>query len=1018
MRFFGRVFIVTLAFTLVAGVTLAQETTGTLQGTVSDANGTPIAGAVVEATGPMGKVGTTTDATGRYRFPRMAPGSYEAVASFTGYKPSKAENIRVSLGDGITVNFSLQLQTAFEDEIMVYSDTQVIDFTESATTTSIREWEIDYLPRGRDFTDVVSFAPGVMETAQGGGIMVDGASGLENRYVIDGIDTTDPQIGISSVPMRAEFMEEVQVKSAGYMAEHGGAMGGVINAVTKSGGNEWHGSVFADYENRSLNGAQRGELEYNLDDLGASLFTYEEDDMTRWDPGFSLGGPILRDRWWFFASYQPGIRTIDRNVHWQSFPAQVYTSDFDIDYATFNTTVNIASSLLLKAGLNFSPYETAGLLPNPDGRADLPGQENYAPLGQKGERETYYMNLDWIVSDNWVISGRAGYYKTNVEDTGIPLFPIIHNYSTSSIAGFVDRHPEIPTEWQQGPGFFSDNFRGGVNIRDIYERTAYGIDATWFFTAAGDHSLKGGYQNEQIANDVASGYNADRILYYWDRAYTASTAEVFQGEYGYFRLLNISTFGKVETNNQALFIQDTWTVLPSLTLNIGFRSENEAIPNFGATGPDPAIEFGWGEKFAPRLGFAWDIMNDAKWKLYGSLGVYYDVTKYEMPRGSFGGDKWVDFFFTFDTANPALNDAESCRTGNNTIFDRPTCPAGEFIELLDRRLNSADPAVWDQVGFPLVDPDLKPMENYEAQLGLDYQLTSVSQIGVRYVHKEIRRAIEDVGLLVPGIGEVYVQANPGEGITVGEELGILDYAKPTREYDALEFTYDKRFTNNWSLRAYYTLSRLWGNYSGLANTDENNSVGSPRSPNTTGGRRSPNVSRLYDVPGSMYDQNGDFVYGDLATNRTHQLGAQFLYTFDFGFNVGVNQFIGSGTPISTIGRIPINNFFYPFGRGDLGSTSWLTQTDLNLNYTFTFSRNLALSFGVSILNLFDEDTSTRTWAARQVQDIAITDESFLTGFNYTQEVVALGPAGLDTRFGIEDTFQLPREFRFTVRFEF
>jgi hypothetical protein len=339
-----------------------------------------------------------------------------------------------------------------------------------------------------------------------------------------------------------------------------------------------------------------------------------------------------------------------------------------------------------------------------------------------------------------------------------------------------------------------------------------------------------------------------------------------------------------------------------------------------------------------------------------------------------------------------------------------------LIEAVDRRINSADPAIWEAIGIPLVDPDIKPMENWEAQIGVDHQLTPDIQLGARYVHKEVDRAIEDVGLLVPGVGEVYVIANPGEGITTG--IGDLPYAKPTREYDALELTFDKRFSNNWSLRAYYTLSRLYGNYSGLANSDEQNNIGSPRNAAGTGGRRSPNVSRLYDVPGSMYDQNGDFVYGELATNRTHQLGAQFLYSFPFGFSVGVNQYVGSGTPISTIGRIPINNFFYPYGRGDLGETDWLYQTDLNLNYTFTFGRGLAFSVGAAILNLFDSDTSTRVWARRQVQDIAVTDEDFLTGFNYAEELAALGATGLDTRFGFDDTFQPPREIRLRVKFEF
>ncbi len=310
---------------------------------------------------------------------------------------------------------------------------------------------------------------------------------------------------------------------------------------------------------------------------------------------------------------------------------------------------------------------------------------------------------------------------------------------------------------------------------------------------------------------------------------------------------------------------------------------------------------------------------------------------------------------------------------------------------------------------------MKPMESTEYQLGVDHQLTSVSQLGARLVYKEIVRTIEDVGLLYPGVGEVYIIANPGEGVTEGYDL---PYVKPKREYTALEISYDKRFNNNWSLRAYYTLSRLEGNYSGLANSDEVNNVGNPLNPAGTGGRTDPNVSRLWDVAGSAYDQNGDPVYGRLATDRTHQFGAQFLYTFPFGFNVGVNQYIGSGTPISTMGSIPVNNTFYPYGRGDLGDTPWLTQTDLSISYLFSFGNNLGLSLHLTVLNLFDQDTAIRQWTQRTLGDIQVEDADFISGFDYAAEEAALGADELDTRFGMWDTFQFPRELRFTLKFEF
>ena len=994
--------VIAVGLLLATAPVFAQETTSSLRGTVVDATGAPLPGVQVDAEGPLGKLTAVTDANGEYRIPRAQPGTYQITAKLQGFQDSAAGGVRVSLGEAMTVDFTMQEQ--FGEEIVIYSDTIGIDFTESQTATSVNKYEIDFLPRGRNFTDVVSFAPGTVDDPQAGGISIDGSSGLENRYIIDGIDTTDPQIGDDAVPMRAEMFEEVQVKSAGYAAEYGGSTGGVINAVTRSGGNEFHGALFVDYEDESWNGSERPTLYAG----NGEYEKYGKDDETRWDPGFYVSGPILRDRLWFFASYQPGLRTTKRTVDWPEDPSDTYTQDFQVDYAVANVTANIGSSVLLKAGLNISPYETDGLLPGRSGRSNLPDQDNYAPLGQKGERETYSLTGDWIASDSFVVAARAGFFHTNVKDTGIPTWDLVHNYSTSSNEDFLESvWPEMDPQWRQGPGFQDKLFQGGVNQKDIYERTAYGVDGTWYFRGAGDHSLKFGYQNEEIYNDVRSGYNADRILYYWGNSYTTSSGQSVSGDYGTFRLLNISTLGEVKTNNEALFVQDTWNVTPNVTLNVGVRAEQEKIPNFGATGPDPAVDFGYGDKIAPRLGFAWDIMGDAKWKLYGSYGIYYDVTKYEMPRGSFGGDKWVDYWFTFDIADPALNDFNAgCTVGNNTIFDVPVCGAGTLVDTVDQRFNSIDPAYQDLVGAPGVDPNLKPMESWEAQIGVDHQLTNTIQVGARYVHKEITRAIEDVGFFFPGVGQVYIIANPGEGIVKDPQPNGLIFPKPQRDYDALELTFEKRFSDNWSLRAYYTLSRLYGNYSGLANSDEQNAVGDAA-------RLSPNVSRLYDVVESMYDQNAELVYGDLATNRTHQLGAQFLYDFDFGLAVAASQYIGSGTPVSTIGDVN-GGFFYPFGRGDLGTTDWLYQTDLSLWQRFDFSK-LTFSIGVTVLNLFDSDTGTRYWTHRTLDELPLTPDEFAAGFDYNAIAATMDQ---DPAFNKADNFQDQREIRLNFKIEF
>jgi hypothetical protein len=992
-----RFLVLAIAVLLLSAVSaVAQETTAAIQGTITDSSGAALPGVTVEAVSSRGQRFTaSTDSAGRYRFPSVPPGVYTVTATLGGMEPASVKNLQVTLGASPVVDLRLRVG-AVAETLTVTAEAPIVDVTTSAVATSITREKIEVLPRGRDFTDVVQFTPGATnDPVLAGGISIDGSTGLENRFVIDGIDTTDPQIGDSSVPMRAEFMEEIQVKTAGYAAEFGGSTGGVINAITRSGSNQFSGGVVVDYETNSLN-EDRPVLEVRGSE--AILRTdLRQDDRTRWDPGLYLGGPILRDRLWFFGSYQPGITNTDRTVTFQNGFTDTYKQEQTVNYATGNLTTIVGSKLSVKAGFSMSPYETEGALPSRLGNTTNTAQSSYQ-TGTKGERETYSATGDFTATSSLVFAGRAGYYKTNYESTGVPFFDIIHQFST----GGSDPKTAFPSLPANTPprGFSSNTLITDATARDIYERTSWSVDSTYFLNAAGQHALKAGFQTEKIANDVAQGYNGDRLLYYWDRSFTMTTGDRVRGQYGYFRLLNISTFGVAETNNDAIFLQDAWTVRPNLTLNIGVRAENERIPNFGAIGPDPAMEFSYGEKVAPRLGFAWDVFNNAQWKVYGSYGNYFDVMKYELPRGSFGGDKWVDYFFRLDNPDYAANNAATCRTGNNTIFDKPVCPGGTLIEVIDRRHNAADP------NESYIDPDLKPMEMREYQLGVDRQLASNMRVGARYVHKELLRAIEDVGILVPGVGEVYYIANPGYGLTTS--IAEKPFPKAVRDYDALELTFERRFTDRWGLTASYTYSRLYGNYTGLASADEQNTVGGSA-------RLSPNVSRSFDVIQQSYNKNGEFVYGRLPSDRPHQAKAQLMYQLPWNMTAALSQYVGSGTPKTELALVPIHNFFMPNDRGNLGRTPWLTQTDLSLTQNISIAgRNMQLL--LNVMNLFDEDTAIKYWTIRNTEDLPVSEEEFFSGnFDYETLITQVDP---DPAYNRPDAFQAGRQIRLGLRFNF
>ncbi|MGK2855802.1 MAG: hypothetical protein ACSLFQ_01215, partial [Thermoanaerobaculia bacterium] len=252
----------------------------------------------------------------------------------------------------------------------------------------------------------------------------------------------------------------------------------------------------------------------------------------------------------------------------------------------------------------------------------------------------------------------------------------------------------------------------------------------------------------------------------------------------------------------------------------------------------------------------------------------------------------------------------------------------------------------------------------------------------------------------------YYIANPGYGLTTS--IAEQPFPKAIRDYDATELTFERRMTDNWGISASYTYSKLYGNYTGLASGEEQNTVG-------TGARLSPNVSRQFDVVQSSYDKNGEFTYGRLASDRPHQFKAQFMYQFPTQTMMAVNQYIGSGTPKTELALVPIHNFFSPNGRGNLGRTPTLTQTDLSVTQSFSVAgRDIQLLFNV--LNLFDEDTPIRFWTIRNTEDLPVTEEEFFSGsFNYEELLAQVDP---DPAYNRPDAFQAGREIRLGLRFNF
>ncbi len=985
-------FLTLLFAVLIALPVLAQETTGSIEGVVRDNSGAVLPGVTVEATsGGTGTVTSVTDSSGQYRFPRLRPGTYSVRAALSGFRDARAASVDVSVGKTTMTNLTMSLSSVAET-ITVTAETPLVDVSSSATSTAITREQLDMIPSGRDFTSVVTQAAGASNEAFLGGISIDGASGAENRFVIDGIDTTHPENGTSAQDVVTDFIEEVQVKSAGYAAEFGGSLGGVINAVTRSGTNDFHGTANAYMQDRGWGGSERPEYYASSPTL---YRTFDEDDDVQTEAGFTLGGPIMRDNAWFYLGYQPQWRTIDRVPDGSG---STFTQDIDQSYYLANITGNIGSQFLWKLGGNWNPYERNGILPNRDGSTPAA-----ADLSVKREItvESYSLHMDWVPSKNFFMTGRIGSFSTETNDSGLDADTQFQFVSPTKIP-LPESDPRYrPSGFLSVPSFFQTN-------QDLWERDSMSLDATYFLQALGQHQLKAGVQMEDISNVVNDGEVGNNFRIRWN-----TTRLGVRGTYGSVEVRSFATVGNADSENQAYFLQDTWQITPNFLVNFGVRTEQEKVPNYPINVPDYgpyAWTFDFGDKVAPRFGMSWDILGDQRWKAYASAGRYYDITKLAMPRGSFGADRWIAFIYPLNTLDWETLD-DGCHQSTNNPADNPCPNLGTPGSVRDFRLPS-NPA-------ESIDPDLKPMQQEEWQVGLEHQLTAGSMLGFRYVNKSLIDTIEDIGYLVedaPGeFNEHYITGNPGKGVVAGDPPGPTPgQPKAVRDYQAFELSYIRQFVDNWSVRATYTYSELEGNYSGLASSDEF-------------GRNDPNIERYFDSLVNGYDDQGNLVVGPLNTDRPHAIEAQAAYQFPgIRTRLGVNASWRSGTPTSEeiyYTGVP----YFANGRNNMGRTDDLTQTDLLITQPFSLGR-YTLEANLNILNLFDEDTVNRIGNNHYIEDICedvladtcdnTVDFFFANAPFDSNAIMEAGGAQVRSSFGRPLGFQAPRSVRFGVKFIF
>ncbi|MDQ3364573.1 MAG: TonB-dependent receptor [Myxococcota bacterium] len=802
----------------------SSATVGSLRGVIRDrTNGEPALGATVVATSPalVGEQVVLTDETGQYFLTSLQPGVYTLTIYYENKTFSRG-NVLVQLGKEAVVNVTVDpkagaaVGTGGGETIIITGSAPIVDQGSTKTGVTITDDYTRNIPTGRTFGGVVGSAAGAQDDLYG--ISLSGATSAENVYVVEGINTTDTAFGGISSNLPNEFIQETEVITGGYNAEFGRATGGIINVVTKSGSNEFRGSVFGYYTPGTLVSA--AEV---IQREGSSIDTESNLDY-RYDVGAEVGGPIIKDKLWFHVGFNPSSSktTLTRSVTSQVDanmdgipdldPTTGFTeretvaqTDLTTSLSTYFFTGKINGAINQNNQFQISAFGNprsgdfvAGVLRNPnnsiieheDGAYDLAAK--WTSKFNEGKTQ-----IDAVVGfHRGFDADRPANASQNVPFARYQYERSLYDFEAlespfGDISACQDGGPNDPYPMIRNCPVTSYSTQGLDFLEDrTNDRTSAVLAVTQRVKAAGYHTFKAGVDMELATYDSLRGYTGGARL---SRATpnaagqsrwqirellsivrplnddeNPSNIDLMEGQTlcANDRAICAPAINGIEANtnntNLAAFIQDSWQIRPNLTLNAGLRWEQQtgyvAEALRGKISPEgeviPDVAFKLKNQIAPRIGLIFDPTQEGKSKLFGHWGRYYENVPMDINVRAFGGE-----ITNFTQVNFNRRTPDAPGYDPNCDVDFSAADASRNLYTVLNQCADRAPQALLGGGTEFVSPGLKGQYTQELVFGAEYEIFGDLTVGANYIHRSVPVVIEDVS--TDG-GNHYLITNPGQ----------------------------------------------------------------------------------------------------------------------------------------------------------------------------------------------------------------------------------------------------------------